>query len=122
VVAPPLPVAAAARVAPIGASAARAPSIPVGMVPAVAGARTPLIRGSLPPTAASSPATPMSGQSARASSPQALRNPTVGELSVVAMPGVAGLMFLTFSGGVVGYRQANSTRLIGTTPAARFLQ
>jgi hypothetical protein len=64
----------------------------------------------------------MSGQSARPGQPRSLRNPTVGELSVVALPGVAGLLFLTFSGGVVGYRQANSTRFIRTTPAARFLQ
>jgi hypothetical protein len=31
------------------------------------------------------------------------------------------LMFLTFSGGVVGYRQANSTRFLRTGDAARFL-
>jgi hypothetical protein len=123
VVAPPMPLAAGARMAPIGASAARAPSVPAAPQPAVAGARTPLIRGTLPPTAASAPrpVTPMSGQATRAGYPQSLRQPTVGELSVIALPGVAGLMFLTFSGSVIGYRQANSARFVRTTPAARFL-
>jgi hypothetical protein len=123
VVAPPMPLAAGARMAPIGASAARAPSMPAAPQPAVAGARTPMIRGTLPPTAASvpRPVTPLSGQATRAGHPQSLRQPTVSELSVIALPGVAGLMFLTFSGSVIGYRQANSARFIRTTPAARFL-
>ncbi len=66
--------------------------------------------------------TPMSGQATRAGYPRYLRTPTAGELSVVALPGVAGLMFLTFSGGVIGYRQANSARFIRTAGAARFFR
>jgi hypothetical protein len=34
---------------------------------------------------------------------------------------VGGLMFLTFSGSVIGYRQANSTRYLRTAGAERFL-
>jgi hypothetical protein len=70
----------------------------------------------------SKPFTPMSGQATRADYPRYLRTPTAGELSFVALPGVAGLMFLTFSGGVIGYRQANSARFIRTAGAARFLR
>jgi hypothetical protein len=35
---------------------------------------------------------------------------------------VAGLLVLTFSGGLIGYRQANSARFIRTQSAARFLR
>jgi hypothetical protein len=91
---------------------------------AAAGARAPLIRGWLPPTVEAPPKsfTPMSGQATRLGYPRAFRNPTVGELSVVALPGVGGLLFLTFSGGFIGYRQANSVRFIRTADAARFLR
>jgi hypothetical protein len=53
--------------------------------------------------------------------PRYLRTPTVAELAAVALPGVGGLMFLTFSGGVIGYRQANAARFLRTGDAARFL-
>jgi hypothetical protein len=123
VVAPPMAVAAGARMAPIGGSAARAPAMPAGAQPAVAGARAPLIRGSLPPSgqATTRPLNQANGQPTQAGYPRYLRNPTVGELAAIALPGVAGLMFLTFSGGVVGYRQANSARFIRTSAAQRFL-
>ena len=65
--------------------------------------------------------TPMSGQATRVGYPRFLRNPTVGQLAAVALPGVGGLMFLTFSGGVIGYRQANSIRFIRTAGVERFL-
>jgi hypothetical protein len=123
VVAPPalLP-GVVARVAPLGVSGSGGPSVNAG-TPTAAGVRTPLIRGSLPPSAGPPPSslTPMSGQATRVGYPRYLRNPTVGELAAVALPGVGGLMFLTFSGGVVGYRQANSTRFLRTGAAARFL-
>jgi hypothetical protein len=126
VLSPPLVVApprlAGARPSPIGGSAARVTAAPTGELPAVAGANTPLIRGSLPPSGLTMtrPLSSMSGQ-ARAEAPRFLRNPSAGELSIIALPGVAGLMFLTFSGGVIGYRQANSARFIRTAGAARFL-
>ena len=94
------------------------------MQPGAAGARTPVIRGSLPPTpgVASVPtATPMSGQGARIGYPRYMRGPTVTELAVVALPGLAGMLLLTFSGGLIGYRQANSVRFVRTAGAERFL-
>jgi uncharacterized membrane protein (UPF0136 family) len=38
------------------------------------------------------------------------------------LAGAAGLLVLTFSGGIIGYRQANSARFIRTQSAARFLR
>jgi hypothetical protein len=91
---------------------------------AAAGARAPLIRGSLQPTVepAATSLTPMSGQATRLAYPRYLRNPTAGELAVLALPGVIGLLILIYSGGVIGYRQANSARFIRTQSAARFLR
>jgi hypothetical protein len=120
----PLPIPlppAAAPVAPLAASA----TPPVVAVDTVAvGANAPVIRGSLPPTA-EPPAgalTPMSGQATRAGYSRYLRTPTAGELAAVALPGVAGLLFLTFGGGCIGYRQANSLRFLRAQDAERFLR
>jgi len=119
-----------APVAPLGMSAGGAgPKQAVDA--AAAGARAPLIRGSLPPTAVEPPAavepqagalTPMSGQPTRLGYPRYLRSPTAAELAVIALPGATGLLFLTFSGGFIGYRQANSARFIRTQGAVRFLR
>jgi hypothetical protein len=120
----PLPIPlppAVAPVAPLGASAGAAPA-PVDAV--AVGANAPVIRGSLPPTV-EQPAgtlTPMSGQATRLGYPRYLRSPTPGELAAVALPGVAGLLFLTFSGGCIGYRQANSVRFLRAQDAERFLR
>jgi hypothetical protein len=114
-----------ARVAPLGASAGAGPTRAVAVDGAAAGARSPVIRGSLPPTAVEPPArtlTPMSGQATRLGYPRYLRNPTVGELAAIALPGATGLLFLSFSGGFIGYRQANSVRYIRTQGAERFLR
>lgn len=93
--------------------------------PGAAGVRTPAIRGSVPPTpgaTAPSAAAAMSGQTTRVGAyPRGVTNPALGEIAAVALPGVAGLLFLTFSGGVIGYRQANSTRFVRTAGAERFL-
>jgi hypothetical protein len=112
-------------VAPLGASEGAGPSPAVAVDTAAAGARAPLIRGSLPPTAVEAPAgalTPMSRQATRLGYPRYLRSPTIGELAAIALPGAAGLLFLTFSGGFIGYRQANSVRFIRTHGADRFLR
>jgi hypothetical protein len=120
----PLPIPlprAVAPVAPLGASAGATPA-PVDAV--AVGANAPVIRGSLPPTA-EQPAgtlTPMNGQATRLGYPRYLRGPTPGELAAVALPGVAGLLFLTFSGGCIGYRQANSVRFLRAQDAERFLR
>jgi hypothetical protein len=119
---PPPP--AIGPVAPLGASAGTAPAQAVAADAVAVGARAPMIRGSLPPTV-EPPAgslTPMSGQATRIGYPRYLRNPTVGELAAVALPGVTGLLFLTFSGGFIGYRQANSVRFIRAEGAERFLR
>jgi hypothetical protein len=66
--------------------------------------------------------TPLSGQATRVGYPRAFRNPTLADLAAVALPGVAGLLFMTFSGGLLGYRQANSLRFIRMQGAERFLR
>ena len=122
VVAPAIPIPGIAPAAPPRAAAA-AP--PVASSPgAAAGARAPLIRGSVSQKldAAKTTMTPMSGQATRVGYSRYLSNPTTAQLAAVALPGVAGLMFLTFGGGVIGYRQANSIRFIRTSGAERFLQ
>jgi hypothetical protein len=53
--------------------------------------------------------------------PQYLRTARIGELATVALPGIAGLLALTASGGVIGYRQANSGRQL-RMEVERFLQ
>jgi hypothetical protein len=111
------PVAKAAQ--PTSGTAATTP------LPAL-GAGTPVIRGASPPPGQSVTAprsfTALSGQSAREAYPRYLRPPTMAELSLVALPGVAGLLVLTAGGGVIGYRQANSARFIRGMAAARFLE
>jgi hypothetical protein len=109
---------------PLGASAAGGAPQAAGPSTAVAGARAPVIRGSLSSGAErpSNSLTPMSGQATPAGYPRFLRSPTIGELAAVALPGLGGLLFLTFSGGVIGYRQANSIRFLRTAGAERFLE
>ncbi|MGP4058566.1 hypothetical protein ACTWP6_27705 [Mycobacterium sp. 4D054] len=110
------------RPAPQAPGATAAPNV---TAPGVAGVRTPTIRGSVPPTPGATvapPAVPAGGQAPRlGANPRGVTNPTVAQIAAVALPGVAGLMFLTFSGGVIGYRQANSTRFVRTAGAERFL-
>jgi hypothetical protein len=121
VVAPAIPIPGVSPAAPLGAAAAVPP---VGSnAGAAAGARSPVIRGSVSKLdAAKTTMTPMSGQATRVGYSRYLSNPTTAQLAAVALPGVAGLMFLTFGGGVIGYRQANSIRFIRTSGAERFLQ
>jgi hypothetical protein len=117
------PATAAVTVRPLGATAGAGPTQAVSG-DAAAGARVPLIRGSLPPTV-EPPArslTPMSAEMTGLGYPRYLRNPTPGELAAVAFPGVTGLLFHTFSGGFIGYRQANSVRYIRTQGVERFLR
>jgi hypothetical protein len=119
----PLPIPLSAPPPP--AAAAGVPPAPV----AAAGAPVPAIRGALPPPPepVAKAVTPMSGhtmapQPTRLGYPRELRSPTSAELTMLALPGVAGLLLLTISGGVIGYRQANSARLLRAQPAARFLR
>lgn len=117
---PPRPVAA--RTAPAGA-------VPRVLASGSAGARTTEVTGSVAPTGTvqagrlpSAGSTSALGAPAyRQGFPQYLRTARVGELAMVAVPGIAGLLVLTASGGVIGYRQADSTRFV-RADAARFLQ
>jgi hypothetical protein len=114
-----------APVAPPGMSAGVGPKQAVAVDVATAGARAPLIRGSLPPTAVQPQAkvlTSTSEQTTRLGYARYLRDPTETELAAIALPGVTGLLFLTFSGGLIGYRQANSARFIRAQGAERFLR
>lgn len=98
------------------------PAEPGFTAPGVAGANTPVIRGSVAPTPGTT-ARPMAREGApRAEGmPRAVLNPTLAQIAAVALPGVAGLALLTFGGGVIGYRQANSVRFVRTAGAERFL-
>ncbi|MEW5809351.1 MAG: hypothetical protein AB1925_07850 [Actinomycetota bacterium] len=90
--------------------------------PGVAGASTPTIRGSINPTPGIAAQPLASGAGPRPEAmPRTMVSPTVAQLAAVALPGVAGLLALTFGGGVVGYRQANSVRFVRTAGAERFL-
>lgn len=103
---------------------AGAPVPPGVTAPGVAGVRTPAIRGSVPPTpGVSTPpaSTPLGGTPTTGAYPRGVMNPAMAEIAAVALPGVAGLLFLTFSGGLIGYRQANSVRYVRTAGAERFL-
>jgi hypothetical protein len=53
--------------------------------------------------------------------PAYLRSARISQIATVALPGVAGLIAVTVSGGMIGYRQANSGRYL-RSDAARFLQ
>ncbi|MEU0496988.1 hypothetical protein [Mycobacterium sp. NPDC006124] len=98
-----------------------------------AGVRAPAVQGSvaqtgsiptdrLPPagSAQAGPASAMGAAAPRQGYPRYLRMARANEMAMVAVPGLAGLVALTFSGGVIGYRQANSGRYL-RTGAARFL-
>lgn len=66
--------------------------------------------------------TPLSGQATRVGYPRDFRTPTIADLAALTVPGVVGLMFMTFGGSILGYRQANSLRFIRTQGAERFLR
>ncbi|MDT5150270.1 MAG: hypothetical protein QOI01_2003 [Mycobacterium sp.] len=53
--------------------------------------------------------------------PQYLRSARMTQVATVALPGLAGLIALTASGSVIGYRQANSGRYL-RSEAERFIQ
>jgi hypothetical protein len=64
----------------------------------------------------------MSGQTpARGYTTDYLRRPGLPQLAGAALPGVAGILLMSFSGGVIGYRQASAGRMIRASGAARYL-
>src|SRR5262249_28346440 len=116
----PLPMLPA-PVVPTGASAGAPGPRPGGAE--AGGARGPHVPEPGPPTTHSANSnlrlTPLSGQATRVGYPRDFRTPTVGDIAALAMPGVAGLMFMTFGGSMLGYRQANSVGFIRTQAAER---
>lgn len=113
----------AADAAPRGVRAPDAVGAEPGVTaPGVAGASAPTIRGSIAPTPGITAQPLSTGAGPRAEAmPRSMVSPTVAQLAAVALPGLAGLILLTFGGGVVGYRQANSLRYVRTAGAERFL-
>lgn len=117
-----------------------APRPIIGSAPAAAqvlgaasvGVRAPVLRGSvaqtgsvpteqLPPAAGGSSTSPLGTPAPRQGYPRYLRTAPVNQMAMVAVPGLAGLIAITFSGGMIGYRQANSGRYL-RSDAARFLR
>jgi hypothetical protein len=93
-----------------------------------AGVQGPGIRGSVTqgPAQAGEPGpgsttSPMGNTVFRQGYTQYLRTARVTELATLALPGIAGLLVITASGGAIGYRQANSGRFV-RVDAARFLR
>lgn len=136
VVVPPIRIAPPPR--PIGGPPPRpiSGSPPAGvkvLAAGSAGVRAPELKGSvaqtgsipteqLPPAgSASASASGMGAPAPRQGYPRYLRTARANELALVAVPGLAALLAVTFGGGVIGYRQANSGRYL-RTDAARFLQ
>ena len=121
---PPVPIAPSLPAAPIGASAGGPVVQPVAAEAAVA--KPPLARAtvsqSTEPASSELRLTPLRGQATRVGYPRDFRNPTIADLAAIALPGVGGLLFMTFGGGFVGYRQANSLRFLRTQGAERFLR
>ena len=58
----------------------------------------------------------------RAGYNQYLRTAEVSQVAVVAVPGLAGILLLTASGGFVGYRQAKAGQVVRADGIDRFLQ
>ena len=136
VVVPPIRIAPPPR--PIGGPPPRpirgaAPAGVKVLAAGSAGVRAPELKGSVAQTgsipteqlpsagSASASASGMGAGGPRQGYPRYLRTARANELAMVAVPGLAALIALTFGGGVIGYRQANSGRYL-RTDAARFLQ
>jgi hypothetical protein len=100
---------------PVAANAAastpRAPGPRVGASASVA----PLSRGSAPQAVESTPSslgTSMSNLASRLGFHRLLQPVRIAELVLSALPGVVGLMLITASGGVLGYRRADAGRYL----------
>jgi len=106
----------------------RGNAVPEVLGGGTAGAQVPGLRGAVNSsgTAVAEPvpgvgATPVSPQALRLGYPQYLRSARLGEVATIALPGIAGLLAITASGSVIGYRQANSGRYL-REGAVRFMR
>jgi hypothetical protein len=117
----------------LGLPRALAETVPAGtssqvLGAGIAGVRAPAEQGSvMPGSVRAGEATPtnmtssMGNTAYRQGFPRYLRSAKNGEVATVALSGVAGLLAITASGGVIGYRQANSGRNL-RSDATRFLR
>jgi hypothetical protein len=109
-----------------GSIPAEQPQVPGAGSAAV---RAPEVRGSGPQTGSMPTEQLLTSGSVSATSnpplregyPRYLRSARINQVATVALPGLAGLIAITASGSVIGYRQANSGRYL-RSDAARFLQ
>lgn len=131
-IAPPRPVSGSApagsQVVGTDGAGVRAPAVrdsvaPTGSAPAGSSPAGSAATGQ-PPSVGSTPAVSVAGPGnppIRDGYPGYLRSARISQVATVAIPGLAGLIAITASGGVIGYRQANSGRYL-RSDTARFLQ
>jgi hypothetical protein len=76
------------------------------------------------PTLGPPPATgavPVDIRATRVGYQQYLRTAKASDIAIVALPGLAGLVFMTVSGAVIGHRQARAGHMLRHDGAARFM-
>lgn len=122
---PPALEAPVVAAAPPAVLVAGPPRVTAEVPPAV-GARSPDVRlssSSATPRVAAAPAnvgTPLITQWVR-NIGKYLQTLSLADIAAVALTGVAGLLSLTLSGGVIGYRQARAGRYLRSVDGQRFL-
>jgi hypothetical protein len=122
----PMVPAAAMRLAPPRPLYEATPAAATSEGLVAGGAAPPVLRGSEVRPGTQGAETPLNNATSQSNSPlqqgfvQYPRNARMVQLTSVALPGLAGLLALTASGGVIGYRQANSFRYL-RSDASRFL-
>jgi hypothetical protein len=137
VVAVPLPPPAAMPIAPPAAvpiappAAVRLPGSPSAPAPAVAPApaRGPIAEPAMTASAIRPAGAPPESRALGSTGGRAtssgytdyLRRPGLPQLAGAALPGVAGILLMTYAGVAVGHRQAKAGRMIRSSAAARYL-
>lgn len=126
IVAVPVPPPAAARFPVIPPAAPPAPGVGSAVArvaTAEPGSTGQLTRSTVSQQQQSSESTvrAMSGQTPRQGYTDYFRKPGLPQLAGAALPGVAGILLMTFAGAVAGYRQASAGRVIRASGAARYL-
>ncbi|WP_133119122.1 hypothetical protein [Mycolicibacterium agri] len=97
--------------APRGTAASE--PVATGSAPRAAGGQEPALAGTVTPMAGRTP--PRQGYT------DYLRAPGLPQLAGAALPGVAWIVMMTFTGAVIGYRQAEAGRMVRSSKAARYL-
>jgi hypothetical protein len=128
VIAPPVAAAPAPRVLPVPVALPPGTNLPWvpprALAEPPAGAPTPKIGNAVPPAHEPVPGvgTSMNSQASfRVGYADYLRTAGVPQLVAMALPGIAGILLLTASGGFIGYRQAKAGSTVRTTSIERFL-